>query len=208
MQRSYRQNCALAHSLDLLGERWTLLIIRELLIAPRRYSELLENLAGIGTNLLADRLSSLEERGLIEKSGPYYELTGLGKRLEPVIHELVRFGLALGIEDDPGRLTRPAWDIVALQAMYRPDIGAGLNDRYIIELDGNPFCIDMTGADPKINISDSSQVRAKVILAKALARKLANGEIDFDKSIRRGSMQIRGAKREAKKLLRSFGILS
>ena len=81
-KRSYQQNCALAYALDLLGERWTLLIVRELLIGPRRYGELLDNLTGIGTNLLADRLRELQAQGLIEKHGQRYELSEPGRLIE------------------------------------------------------------------------------------------------------------------------------
>ncbi len=80
-KRSYRQYCSLARALDLLGERWTLLIVRELLSGPRRYRELLDNLPGIGTNLLAARLRELEGVSIVRKvllSAPRiraYELT-------------------------------------------------------------------------------------------------------------------------------------
>ena len=78
MKRSYKQNCALAHAMDVVGERWTLLIVRELLVGPRRYGELLNNLSGIGTNLLADRLKELEAAELIAKEGSRYLLTENG----------------------------------------------------------------------------------------------------------------------------------
>ncbi|HEO65360.1 MAG TPA: transcriptional regulator, partial [Spirochaetes bacterium] len=66
-KRSYQQYCPLATGLDIIGQRWTLLIIRELLITPKRYKALLENLPGMGTNLLADRLKSLMTLGIIEQ---------------------------------------------------------------------------------------------------------------------------------------------
>lgn len=207
MQRSYQQNCALARALDWIGERWTLLIVRELLITPRRYTDLLQNLAGIGTNLLATRLRNLEEQGIIGKCGHYYSLTELGRRLEPVVHELVRFGLALGVDDDSEHLTRPEWDIVALRALYRPDVAGGLDGRYILELNGFPFCIEKVGDDVNIYNADIDNPRIRVSLSKAIARKLANEEISYDDAVRRGSVRISGSKREARKLLRSFSIV-
>lgn len=65
--RSYRQNCALAHTADLIGDRWSLLLIRDLLIQPRRFRDLAASLKGIGTNLLSDRLRTLEKNGLLEQ---------------------------------------------------------------------------------------------------------------------------------------------
>ena len=92
-RRSYDQYCGLARALDVLGERWTLLVVRNLLLGPQRYSELLRGLPGITTNLLAKRLREMEEQGLIERGADDgYRLTPLGEALEPAIHALGRWG--------------------------------------------------------------------------------------------------------------------
>ena len=81
--RSYRQYCGLARGLDLIGDRWVLLIVRELLLGTRRYGELLDGLPGIATNLLADRLRAMEDNGLVVKGdvqGAYvhvFDVSGL-----------------------------------------------------------------------------------------------------------------------------------
>jgi DNA-binding HxlR family transcriptional regulator len=116
VMRSYKQYCALAKALDVLGERWTLLIVRELLACgPRRYTDLLHGLPGIATNLLADRLRELEQAGIIyrEDAPPpiattLYHLTGRGRELAPLLDELGRWGEALLAErgDDA---TRSHW---------------------------------------------------------------------------------------------------
>ena len=101
--RSYGQYCAVAKALDLLGERWTLLIVRELLARGAvRYTDLRSGLPGIATNLLADRLRELESAGLIEReeapppvATTLFRLTERGAALEPVISELGRWGLPL-----------------------------------------------------------------------------------------------------------------
>ena len=94
--RSYDQYCALAKALDVVGDRWTLLIVRELLVRPCRYSELQDGLAGIATNLLAERLRQLEGAGVIDREGDgRYELTDRGRRLGTAVHELVRWGAPL-----------------------------------------------------------------------------------------------------------------
>ena len=90
--RAYRQYCALARALDIVGERWTLLIIRELLDGPHRYAELLEGLPGIATNLLAERLRSLEQSGVVERRpGRRYALTPWGESLQDPIYALGRW---------------------------------------------------------------------------------------------------------------------
>src|SRR5437763_2886555 len=96
-RRSYKQFCGLAKALDIVGERWTLLIVRNLLLGSQRYSELLRGLPGITTNLLAKRLQDMEELGLIERvgretAGHSYRLTTLGASLEPAVHALSSWG--------------------------------------------------------------------------------------------------------------------
>jgi DNA-binding HxlR family transcriptional regulator len=98
-KRSYHQFCPLAYSLDVVGERWTLLIVRELLFGPRRYTDLINGLPGIGTNLLARRLKDLEQAGVISQralpppaSSTVYELTARGRGLQPVIAALADWG--------------------------------------------------------------------------------------------------------------------
>jgi len=105
--RRYGQFCPIARALDLLGERWTLLMVRELLVGPQRYSDLLAHLPGMWSNLLASRLRRLEAAGLVRRrwleppaARFVYELTERGWALEPAIYELARFGL--GLLDDPG----------------------------------------------------------------------------------------------------------
>jgi DNA-binding HxlR family transcriptional regulator len=98
--RSYRQYCALAKALDVVGDRWTLLIVRELLIRNGcRYTDLLHGLPGIATNLLADRLRSLEQEGIVRRedapppvASTLYHLTPRGEELRPVVHALGRWG--------------------------------------------------------------------------------------------------------------------
>src|SRR3954467_11579906 len=98
-RRTYNQYCGLAKALDLVGERWTLLVVRNLLLGPLRYSDLLRGLPGITTNLLAKRLREMEELDLVERVNPAggaggqaYRLTAAGAALEPAVHALGRWG--------------------------------------------------------------------------------------------------------------------
>jgi DNA-binding HxlR family transcriptional regulator len=90
--RSYNQYCGLARALDVIGERWTLLVVRELLEVPRGYNQLLSGLPGIATNLLADRLRSLEESGVVtHRDDGLYELTPWGYELRDAVYALGRW---------------------------------------------------------------------------------------------------------------------
>ena len=122
-RRNYGQYCGLATALDIIGERWTLLIVRELLLGPRRYGDLLSGLPGIGTNLLAERLKMLGEHGLVRKvSSPSpkekgYELTEQGRELRGPVLDLAGWGLRfLGAPTDD-QIVRPSWGFLAVQAM-------------------------------------------------------------------------------------------
>jgi DNA-binding HxlR family transcriptional regulator len=105
--KSYGQYCALARALDVVGDRWTLLIARELLVGPRRYSELLEGLPGIATNLLAERLRGLEEHEVVARDrDSRYHLTEWGKSLSEPVHALARWAgplMATSAGDDAFR---------------------------------------------------------------------------------------------------------
>ncbi|GAA1944264.1 hypothetical protein GCM10009738_17100 [Kitasatospora viridis] len=115
-RRSYDQYCAIARALDAVGERWSLLIVRELLGGPRRYTDLHADLPGVSTDILAARLKQLETEGLVERRRlerpvkvVVYELTGRGLALRPVLDALGAWGLpALG-EQRPTDAVREHW---------------------------------------------------------------------------------------------------
>jgi DNA-binding HxlR family transcriptional regulator len=124
--KGYGQYCPIAYSLGLVGERWTLLVVRELYYGPKRYTDLVDNLPGIGTNILAARLKELEASGLVEKrrlpppaASMVYELTENGRLLRPVLHELVRFGARL-IGPPPEDALEEGWLLHALDLGLSP----------------------------------------------------------------------------------------
>ncbi|MEQ1543309.1 MAG: helix-turn-helix domain-containing protein [Novosphingobium sp.] len=122
-ERTYGQNCGIARAADLLGERWTLLIVRDLLIAPRRFSELERRMKGMGTNLLARRLKDMTQAGLIASGAPRdpYALTAMGLALEPMVLQMVRWSLNwVEVPAGTGGLHFPDWDLLALKALFAP----------------------------------------------------------------------------------------
>jgi DNA-binding HxlR family transcriptional regulator len=123
-RRSYRQFCGLARALDVVGERWTLPIVRNLLLGPRRYSDLLAELPGLTTNLLAKRLRELEQGGLIERvqrggDVARYQLTATGAALEPVVMELARWGGRYMDRPRRGDRVDLGWALLSLKRRYR-----------------------------------------------------------------------------------------
>jgi DNA-binding HxlR family transcriptional regulator len=115
-RRSYDQYCAVARALDAVGERWSLLIVRELLGGPRRYTDLHADLPGVSTDILAARLKQLEAEELVARrrlerpaNATVYELTGRGRELRPVIEALGEWGLAALGEQRPTDAVREHW---------------------------------------------------------------------------------------------------
>ena len=127
MAKKFEQYCPVAHALELVGERWTLLIVRELLKGPKRYTDLADALPRIGTNVLAARLKELEACELIVKRrlppptpAQVYELTSYGVGLRPIVRELARWGLhSLPAPRDDENLA-PGWLPDALETFFAP----------------------------------------------------------------------------------------
>jgi DNA-binding HxlR family transcriptional regulator len=127
MAKHYEHYCPVAHALDLVGERWALLVIRELMPGPKRYTDLAEHLPGIGTNILASRLRDLEAAGVVEKrtlpppaASRVYQLTPYGQELRPVLRELALWGArSLGPPTEDDELYR-GWLENALGTLLAP----------------------------------------------------------------------------------------
>lgn len=138
IKRSHKQNCSLAFAADIVSERWTLLIVRELLLKPCRYGQLINNLTGMGTNLLAARLKELSELEIIEKINSYYQLTDLGSALEPAVLNLIRFGLNFSKTlSDSSYLHRPEWDLLAMKALFNSAASSHLSICMAVKLNSD-----------------------------------------------------------------------
>lgn len=133
MSRSYDQPCSMANALDLIGERWSLLVVRELLLGPVRFSELARAVGGAPTDVLTRRLRDLERDGVVRRrelgppvSATVYELTEVGRELEPVLIELGRWGLNFYGADSVAAVG-PALLPSSLKVMLRPAADASLS---------------------------------------------------------------------------------
>ena len=137
-ERSYGQYCGLAGALDLVGERWTLLIVRELMSGPKRYTDLAGGLPGIGTSLLAKRLAKLEDAGVIDRrllpppaAATVYELAPAGHELAAALAPLITWGLRHAVPEDPGhRQFNAAWCVLPFTQPADPQALAGIEATY------------------------------------------------------------------------------
>ena len=172
-RRNYGQYCGLASALDLIGERWTLLIIRELLTGPCRYNVLLANLPGIGTNLLADRLKFLSQTGIIRqrpREGSKvrtYELTEQGQGLRESVLALARWGLGTLGAPAPGEIVRPRWAALAIEAMVSPG-GPGPDEQYEFHIDDEIFHVTVLGDVVTVGHGKTTNEAALVVTTDSL----------------------------------------
>jgi DNA-binding HxlR family transcriptional regulator len=148
--KSYQQYCGIAAALDRVGDRWTLLVLRELSFGQQRFTDLRTSLPGIASNLLSERLRDLEDSGLVEQrelpapaARTVYVLTDDGRRIVPVLRALARFGLPFLGEPVEGKV-RPRTAVYGgLAALFDPAAGAGVDLRIRLDLDGEELWLEV-----------------------------------------------------------------
>lgn len=185
--RSYGQYCGLARALDVVGDRWSMLIVRELLIRPLRYGELVAALDGIATNLLADRLRSLESSGVIERrlgqtSGVVYALTPWGSQLREAVGALVRWSSPLMVTGRGGDTFEPRWLAVALEALLRgrtaqPPAELG------IEVSGELMTLRIDDDGPHVTLQSDRRPDTILEAEPEAVLGLAAGAISLDEAL-------------------------
>ena len=203
-KRSYGQNCALALGLDVIGERWTLLVIRGLLTGLKRYSELHEQLPGMGTNLLAARLKDLSSHGVIAKTGDGYELTARGEELRPIVHDLIRWGNRYRDLAPGDALSRPEWDMLAIEAAFRPERAGGVRCTIDLTLSGLRFHVRIRDAEVRCIAGAAEHADATAVTSTPTLLAIGAGELTLDDAVRRGELELTGSRRAFRQLFRLF----
>lgn len=185
MARSYGQYCGLARALEFVGERWALLIIRDLLVGPRRFTDLHNGLPRIPTNVLASRLKELEEAGVITRrllprpnNTIVYELTDYGRDLEPAVRELSRWGArALGEPRDDDIVTADSLTM-ALQTTFTPGAHRGhgktryqlrVGDIVLTATVNRGSLTVVNGVEPDTDVVIETGPQIKAVLARELS---------------------------------------
>jgi len=149
--RTYAQYCALARGLDAIGDRWTLLIVRELLLqGPSRYAELRRGLPGIATNMLADRLRDLEAHGIVTRKHGVATLTARGLELEPVIRAIGRWGAPLLAVPTPKETFQSHWLALPLQELLKDHAPKRAPQTLEVRTGDEPLAIEVGGGTVRI----------------------------------------------------------
>jgi DNA-binding HxlR family transcriptional regulator len=198
--RSYNQYCGLAYALDKVGERWTILIIRELIAGPRRYKDLIEGLPGISTNLLATRLKSLEEDGLLQRrvlpppaGSTVYELTPLGLGLEEAFIELGKWGSQF-VPPSAGEaaLLNVGSYALTLKTFFRPELAQEVEETYELHIDDEVMQVWINKGE--IEVVQGTAVNPDAVFQTDIATYLGllQRQIQPDEAISQGLIQIEG----------------
>ncbi|WP_329234936.1 helix-turn-helix transcriptional regulator [Actinoallomurus sp. NBC_01490] len=185
MSRSYGQYCGLARALDVVGDRWNLLIVRQLLIGPARYRELLDGLGGVATNLLADRLRDLETAGVVERrlaeegNAIVYALTPWGAELREPVEGLIRWSTPLMARGSGGDRFQAEWLVVGLRALLAgraalqaPTVG--------IAVDGRLLQVRSTRSGVEVALHDGRDLDVVVRADAPIVLGLAAGALTLD----------------------------
>jgi DNA-binding HxlR family transcriptional regulator len=210
-KRSYGEACRFAYALDLVGERWALLIVRELLLGPKRFTDLRAGLPHASTNILSDRLRELEHNAIVRRrklappaASSVYELTEWGRELEPVVTQLGAWGARSPIPPDSQEIG-PDSIVLALRSLFDPEAAGDLSASYNLELGQDRFCVGI--ADGKLELGRESAADPEVTIAVADAGTLAAilaGQLPLDDALASDATRIEGSKQAAERFLRLF----
>ncbi|MFI6212343.1 winged helix-turn-helix transcriptional regulator [Nocardia brasiliensis] len=196
--RSYGQYCGLARSLEVVGDRWNLLIVRQLLLGPARYRDLIDGLPGIATNLLADRLRDLEAAGVLERrlagagNVVEYALTPWGAELRQPIEGLIRWSTPLMVRGPGGDAFRPEWLALAVPALLATRVEHGHAATVGLEIGGELFRLCATGSGFVVGLPDGGDVDATVRADPAGVLGLAAGALTLDDARALGLVEVDG----------------
>jgi DNA-binding HxlR family transcriptional regulator len=204
----YNQFCALARAAEIVGERWTLLIIRELLLSPMRFGDLRERLDDISPALLTDRLNALVEAGVVQRAAlpaPFnaqvYELTETGHAVQPAIRELIRWGGRFLFPMRKGETFEPDWVLLALEAIARhtavPQCRIGLRIPHPSGTAG--FIIEGGSEGTRIAKGESSGIAAIEARFEVLLQILGR-HLPLDEAVAGGVARIEGSANTLRKL--------
>jgi DNA-binding HxlR family transcriptional regulator/putative sterol carrier protein len=210
-KRSYGEACRFAYALDVVGERWALLIVRELLLGPKRFTDLRTGLPHASSNIVSERLRDLEQNGVIQRrklpppaASTVYELTEWGRELEPVVTKLGAWGARSPLPPD-SREIGPDSIVLALRSLFDAGAAGELDAAYELRIGEQRFRVEIAGGELSLGRggADGAAAAIAVVNAPTLAAILT-GQLPLDEALASGAAQVEGSKQAAKRFLRLF----
>jgi len=210
-KRSYGEACRFASALDLVGERWALLVVRELLLGPKRFTDLRAGLPSASSNVLSERLRELERGGVLRRrklpppAGSWvYELTEWGMELEPVVTGLGAWGAR---SPSPPAHARIGTDsiVLALRSLFDPEAAGELSASYELRLEGDRFHVDVAGGEIELGREGGGgDPEATIETDPGTLAAVLTGRLDLDEALQSESMSIAGSRRAVDRFLSLF----
>jgi DNA-binding HxlR family transcriptional regulator len=210
-QRSYGEACRFAYALDIVGERWALLVVRELLLGPKRFTDLRDGLPSASPNILSARLRELEQAGVVHRrklpppAGSWvYELTEWGRELEPVVTRLGAWGARSPVPPEHQVIGVDSI-VLALRSLFDPEAAGDLEASYELRFGDERFHVDVAGGELELGrgAATAPTVAIEIDEPGTFAAVLA-GQLPLEGALGSGAMRIGGGKREAQRFLRLF----
>src|SRR5918995_2123746 len=196
--RTYDDACAAAHALDLIGERWALLVVRELLLSPKRFTDLRAGLSNASPNVLAQRLRELEQAGVVRRrelpppaASRVYELTDWGEELEPVVSQLGRWGARSPLRPRDAGLSVDSL-ILSFRTMFDPRAADGLRASYELRLEEDVFRVAVSDRRFEIARGEAERPDATIEADSATLATLVYEGHDLAQALRSGDVKIEG----------------
>lgn len=211
MSRGYGQYCGLARALDLLGGRWALLVVRDLLTGPKRFSELQEGLHGVPTNVLTARLRELEEEGIVERrvqarpgGGVAYALTEYGMELEDPVLRLGFWGAKTMGSPCEGDFISIDSLALALRGSFRRQKAHGPQRVYELRVDGKPLRVLVKGGQASVPAPSIEEPDLVIDADAGAMPELMSGELALDDAVGSGRVRLDGDHAEAERFFEMF----
>lgn len=210
-KRSYGEACRFAYALDLVGERWALLIVRELLLGPKRFTDLRAGLPHASPNILSERLRELEQAGVVHRrklpppvASQVYELTEWGAELEPIVTRLGAWGARSPVPPEH-REIGPDSIVLALRSLFDPKAAGELEASYELGIGEARYGVEVANGELKLGREPIKP--PKLVLEAEDASTMAailSGELPLEAALDSGSAKLEGSKRAARQFLRLF----
>jgi DNA-binding HxlR family transcriptional regulator len=209
-KRSYGEACRFAHALDLVGDRWALLVVRELLLGPKRFTDLRTGLPNASTNILAERLRDLEQGGVVRKrrlpppgAASVYELTEWGFELEPIVTRLGAWGARSPFPPEV-KTIGPDSIVLALRSLFDPQAAGDVELVYEVRFGEEAFHVVVSAGSVELFRGAAGAADGAIETDPGTFAALLSGQLGLDQALAVGSAEIEGGKRTAARFLRLF----
>ncbi len=209
-KRTYGDMCRFAHALDLVGERWALLVVRELVLGPKRFTDLREGLPHASPNVLSQRLRELEEAGVIRRrtlpapaGSKVYELTEWGQELEPIVRQLGKWGARSPMPPLDAEMGRDSI-ILALGTLFDPERAEGVDALYEVRLGQDVYVVDVRDGELNLKRGEAPRAELRITADPHTLGGVIGQQVAVADALKSGDLKFEGERAELDRFLSLF----